>query len=499
MTSATESADAPPRRIKTGITGLDQVLGGGLPRDRIYVVQGDPGSGKTTLALQFLLEGARAGERSMLVTLGETRAEVAATAGTHGWSLDGVRIFEMSALDQAETLEREATLLESSEFELQETTRRLLDEIGRAAPQRVVIDSVSELALLAQSPLRYRRQILALKQHFAGERCTALFLDDRSGERDDPQLMTLAHGVLKLEHIAPSYGEDRRRLRVIKMRGVGYSGGYHDFAIRRGGLRVFPRLQPAQHPRAFPGPPHSSGVNRLDELLGGGLDRGTATLLTGPAGAGKSIIATQFALAAAARGEASATFAFDEGAVTYFERARGLGFSLDEHVRSGTIELHPIDSAQMGPGEFASLTFGAVQRGVKLIVIDSLNGYLNAMADGSVLTAQLHHLFQAFAERGVSTLLVMSQYGLLGSMHSPVDVSYLSDTVLLLRYFEAAGRIRKAISVVKRRGGAHEDTIRELSIGKGGIRMGEPLTNFTGVLTGVPRFIGELDSLSGTS
>lgn len=492
MASATE----PDRRAQTGVAGLDEILAGGLPRDRIYLVQGDAGSGKTTLGLQFLAEGARHGERSLLVTLSETRAELEATARSHGWSLEGIEIFEMSAHDQAAAVERENALFESSEFELQEATQMILERVAKRTPQRVVIDSLSELRLLAQSSLRYRRQLLGLKQHFSGARCTALFLDDQRDGNGEHQLSTLAHGVLRLEHVARAYGDDRRRLRVVKLRGLEYCSGHHDFSIVRGGLAVFPRVRAASHPRAFDAPPLSSGVEALDRLLGGGIDRGTSTLLMGPAGTGKSTIATQFALAAAERGESAAIFTFDERATTFFERSRRLGLDLDRHVGSGQVRLQQLDPAEMSPGEFARTAFAAVERGASLVVFDSLNGYLTAMTDEKHLVAQLHELLSVFAARGVSSLLLMGQFGLMGDVETPVDVSYLSDTVLLLRYFEAGGRIRKAISALERRSGAHEDTIRELVIERGGVRLGEPLTGFSHVLSGAPHFHGPLEALS---
>jgi circadian clock protein KaiC len=481
----------------TGVAGLDQVLSGGLPRDRIYLVQGDPGAGKTTLALQFLLTGARAGERCLYITLSETRAELEATARSHGWTLDGISIFELSALEQAATLERENTLFEASEFELQETTQRLLERIDGDVPQRAVIDSLSELRLLAQSSLRYRRQLLGLKQHFSGRQCTALFLDDQGVDAREPQLLTLAHGVLRLEHSSPTYGDARRRVSVVKLRGVKYSGGYHDFAIQTGGLAVFPRLRTSQPAPSLVEAPLSTGVAALDLLLGGGLARGTSTLVMGPAGSGKSTIATQLAAAAAARGEGSSIFTFDETRATLFERASALGLPLDEPEAAGLVHVQQIDPAEMGPGEFAQTALGTVDRGARLVVIDSLNGYLTAMTDEKFLVAQLHGLLSVFASRGVNTLLVMGQHGLLGDMQTPADVSYLADTVLLLRYFEAAGRVRKAISVVKKRSSAHEDAIRELSIGPGGVQVGAPLTSFTGILTGVPHFLGTADDLHG--
>jgi circadian clock protein KaiC len=486
-------------RAKTGVPGLDEVLGGGLPRDRVYLIHGDPGAGKTTLGLQFLMTGRAAGERCLYVSLSETRVELEATARSHGVSLEGIGIYELTALDQSTALERENTLFESSEVELQETTRQLLEHIDQFKPQRIVVDSLSELRLLAQSSLRYRRQILGLKQHLTDKHCTLLFLDDRGAEPGDAQLQTLAHGVLQLEHSAPSYGEDRRRLRVMKLRGVKYCGGYHDFAIRHGGIRVFPRLIVSAHPTSMLKPAASSGVPQIDQLLAGGLDRGTSTLITGPAGCGKSVLATQFALAAAARGEKAAVFAFEEGTATFFERCRGLGMPVDSYVESGLLHVQQIDPAEMGPGEFARLAYDVIADGARLVIIDSLNGYLNAMTEAQYLAVQLHELLAVFAQRGVTTILIMAQYGLLGNMRVPVDVSYLSDTVLLLRYFEVGGRIRKAISVVKKRCGPHEDTIRELSISPQGLLVGEPLTQFSGVLTGVPRFFGNSEKLSETA
>lgn len=483
-------------RAQTGVGGLDEILAGGLPRDRIYLVQGDPGVGKTTLALQFLLTGREQGERCLYITLSETRPEIEASALSHGWSLENITILELSALEQTAVLEQENTLFESSEVELQETTRRLLDHIESMAPHRVVIDSLSELRLMAQGSLRYRRQILGLKQHFSGKECTVLFLDDRTSEAGDMQLQSLAHGVIQLEQVTPIYGEDRRRLRVLKLRGLRFRGGYHDFAIRTGGVEVFPRLTDFGPLVEFDRAPLSSGVEGIDTLLAGGLDRGTSTLLAGPAGVGKSVIATQFALASARRGERAAIFAFDELSRTLFERARALGTPIDDYVASKHLHVQQIDPAEMGPGEFAQLTRAVVDDGTRLLIIDSLNGYLKAMPDEALLTVQLHELLSYFAHRGVTTLLILGQAGLLGAIQSPVDVSYLSDTVLLLRYFEAAGRIRKAISVVKKRSGRHEDTIRELTISHGGVRVGEPLVQFSGVLSGAPRFFGNPAALS---
>jgi len=481
---------------ETGIAGLDDVLAGGFPRGHIYLVQGNPGVGKTTLAIEFLLTGAAAGERCLYITLSETQAEIKAVAASHGWSLAGVTLIELTALEQTLALEHENTLFESSEVELQETTRSLIDHIEQHDPQRVVIDSLSELRLMAQNSLRYRRQILGLKQYFSGRHCTVLFLDDCTSAPSDLQLQSLAHGVVQLEQNAALYGEDRRRLRVVKLRGLCYRGGYHDYVIRRGGVAVFPRLVAAEHHSEFKRVPLSSGVVELDRLLGGGIDRGTSALVIGPAGAGKSVIATEFAIAAAERGESSAIFVFDEVAPTWLMRARTLGMRVDEPMKSGRLRVQQIDPTMMSPGQFAQTVRQRVDEGASLIVIDSLNGYLNAMPEERLLTSQLHELLSFLSQRGVTTLLIMAQYGLLGNMQSPIDVSYLSDTVLLLRYFEAAGRIRKAISVVKKRSGRHEDTIRELSLGEGGILVGEPLTAFSGVLSGIPRFEGKAALLS---
>lgn len=483
------------RLASTGIVGLDDVLNGGLPRERIYLIQGQPGAGKTTLALQFLLCGVAAGERCLYITLSETAEEIRAVADSHGWNLDGLTLLELSALEQTQMLEQQNTLFEASEVELQETTRRLLDHVEKVQAERVVLDSLSELRLMAQASLRYRRQILGLKQHFNAQQCMVLLLDDLSGDGDS-QLQSLAHGVLNLEQIAPLYGGDRRRLRMLKLRGQAFRGGYHDFAIEKGGIRVFPRLLPTEHPVELSREPVSSDVPELDSLLAGGLGRGSSTLITGPAGAGKSVIATQFALAAAARGEKSALLCSDENADTLVTRSRSLGLPIDTHLASKRLTITQIDPAELGPGEFAHKALGLVDGGVRLLVIDSLNGYLNSMPDERLLTVQMHELLSLLAQRGVTTIIVMAQHGLLGTMMTPVDVSYLADTVLLLRYFEAEGRIRKAISVVKKRSGPHEDTIRELTLSRHGIQVGAPLVSFSGVLTGVPRYLGQPSALS---
>jgi circadian clock protein KaiC len=482
----------------TGIAGLDDILGGGLPRDRIYLLQGDPGVGKTTLGMQFLLTGVTRGERCLYIALSETRPEIQAVVDSHGWSLDGIDVIELTALEQTADLTGENTLFEPSEVELQETTRSVLGEVERIRPDRVVFDSLSELRLLAQTPLRYRRQILALKQYFADKQITVLLLDDRTSDVGDQQLQSLAHGVISLEKISPMYGADRRRLRVVKLRGCAYRSGHHDFAIRSGGIELFPRVIPADHHSAFPREQLSSGIAGLDSMLGGGIDYGTSTLILGPAGSGKSSLAVQYADAAARRREPAALFVFDERVATLFERTRALGVDLEPHVASGLMTIQQVDPAELGAGEFAHRVRDAVERQhCRLIVIDSLNGYLHAMADEKQLSVQFHELLSYLGNLGVATLMVMVQHGLTGTMHAPVDVSYLADTLVLLRYFEAEGRVRKAISVLKKRSGAHEDAIRELSLDSRGVHVGAPLTQFAGVLSGVPRYVGASTELAG--
>lgn len=480
------------RRAATGIAGLDNILHGGLPRDRIYLIQGDPGVGKTTLALQFLLEGLDKGETGLYITLSETQEEIREVSHAHGWSLNNLALFELSAVEQAGNLGSETSLFDPSEIELKETMQTLLERVDTLKPSRVVFDSLSEIRLLAQSPLRYRRQILALKQYFAGKDCTVLLLDDRTSQPGDQQLQSLAHGVLLLEQLAPEYGDDRRRLRVLKMRGSKFRGGYHDFNITTGGIIAFPRLVAAEFHTDFRRQPLPSGVAELDRLLGDGIDRGTSTLIVGPAGSGKSILATQFALAAAKRGEHAAIFAFEESLGTLIARSDALGMNLSEHLKAGRVTLRQIDPAEMSPGEFAFRAKQVVEeKNAKVIVIDSLNGFINAMPEERFLTVQMHELLSYFAQQGVTTLMVMAQGGMFGVMHSPVDISYLADSVVLLRYFEAAGRVRKAISVVKKRSGLHESTIRELRLDEKGLHIGKPLQQFTGVLTGVPTFVGD--------
>jgi circadian clock protein KaiC len=486
---------------RTGIPGLDNVLRGGLPRHRMYLVQGDPGSGKTTLGLQFLLEGKRLGESGIYISFSETRDEILAVADSHGWSLDGIHLVETTAAEQQLTMQDENTLFEPSEVELREMIDRLLAEIERTHATRVVLDSLSEMRLLAQSSLRYRRQVLGLKQFFAGRQCTVLMLDDRTTEDDDRQLQSLAHGVIALENRPLDYGSDRRRLRIVKLRAVSARSGYHEFAILKGGLQVFPRVVAAEHPPLVSAGPLKSGVEALDRLLGGGPDRGTATLIMGPAGTGKSTVALRYALASAERGEPAAVFAFDERVQTMTGRLAGLGMDLRTHLDSKRVNLRQIDPAEMGAGQFSALVQRAVEEdGARVVIIDTLNGYMNAIPEERVLAVQLHEVLSYLSNIGVSTFLVLAQHGLLGQpMASAIDVSYMADTVLLLRYFEHEGEVRKAMSVVKKRSGPHEDTIREYSLGlPEGIRIGKPLTGFRGVLTGVPEFMDGSSKLLDT-
>jgi circadian clock protein KaiC len=482
----------PLGRDRTGIAGLDDVIHGGLPKNRVYLVKGEPGAGKTTLALQFLLEGRRAGERVLYVTLSETEEEIRQVAESHGWSLDGIELYELPTADQTLPLEDENTLYATADVDLKATMRVLLDEVERVKPQRVVFDSMSEVRLLAQTPMRYRRQLLSLKQYFVGRACTVLLLDDLSGDASDLQVESLAHGVINLEQVAMSYGADRRRLRVAKLRGSSFRSGYHDFVLRAGGLVVFPRLIAAEHRTELLTEPLPSGLAAVDELLCGGVDRSTATLVVGPAGTGKSALATQFACAAAQRGEVASIFLFEERIGTLRRRAQHLGLPLEGALAGGKVRVQQIDPAELSPDEFTGTVRDAVdQLGARVVVIDSINGYFTSMPDGRSLILQMHELLAYLSERGVASILTMAQSGVTVGGHgaSPVDLSYVADTIVMLRYFEHLGRLRKAISVLKKRSGAHEETIRSFELGAGGIQVGPPLSDMQGVLLGVPRIM----------
>lgn len=476
----------------TGIDGLDQILQGGLPRNSLYLVEGDPGSGKTTLALRFLVQGAEQGERCLYVTLSESKTELEGVAKSHGMSLAGLEIFELIP-DEPKTIggDEQYTFFHPSEVELGETTKAVLEVVNRVKPSRVVFDSLSEMRLLARDPLRYRRQILGLKQFFAGKDCTVLLLDDKSSTSNDLQMQSLAHGVIVLEQLAPEYGAERRRLRVVKLRGSKYRGGYHDFVIATGGLTVFPRLVASEHSTEFEEEATPSGVESLDKIMGGGMPRGSSTLLIGPAGVGKSSVATQYAVAAMKRGEKAAMFTFEEGMGSLFARSRGLKCDLTEFIEKGLLYVRQIDPAELSPGEFANLLQSAVEdSGAKFIIIDSLNGYLNAMPEERFLIIQLHEILSYLSQLGVTTIIVCAQHGLMGTaVQAPVDTSYLADNIILFRFYEMHGEVHKALSVVKKRSGCHETSIRELTMGGHGLSLGEPLVNMRGILTGVPELL----------
>ena len=477
----------------TGISGLDDVLGGeGLARGRLFLIEGRPGTGKTTVAMQFLCAGVAAGERVLYVTLSETEDELRASALSHGWSLEGIDIFELVPPEDLLDDDQQQSLLYSSDLELGETTRHIYAAFERIQPQRVVLDSLSEIRLLAQSSLRYRRQVLALKHYFARREATVLMLDDLTGDPGDKTVHSIAHGVIGLEELARDYGPERRRLRVLKYRGRKFRGGYHDVALETGGMRVFPRLVAAEHKLPFERTILPSEIEGLNRLLDGGVERGSSVLILGPAGTGKSTFALTFITGAAKRGETSAMFVFDEEIGLLFARALGLGIDLEALVAAGKLIIEQVDAAQMTPGELSSRVRSCVEEhGVRTVVLDSLNGYQMAMPEENALVLHMHEMLQYLNRRGVTTFLTVAQHGLVGDMKTPVDVTYLADTVILLRYFEAVGRVRRAISVVKKRTGAHEDTIREYRIGADSITMGEPLVRFQGVLRGVPMLNGD--------
>ena len=488
----TENRSIPPQAA-TGIPGLDQLLGGGLPATRMYLIEGEPGTGKTTLAMQFLLEGRRIGERGFYVTLSETSEELRVVAQSHGWSLEGIETHQLAAMGASPA--EEYTLYHPAEIELADLTKTVLEKVEAAKPARVVFDSLSELRLLAREPLRYRRQILGLKDFFSHQKCTVLLLDDHSSGESDLQLRSLAHGVVLLEQLPFEYGRSRRRVRIVKMRGTAVTEGFHDFVIERGGLRVFPQLEPS-HRDGRRGS-IVSGLQELDALLGGGLTWGTSTLLIGPAGVGKSTVAAQYLCGASNPHDKSALFLFDERRTTFVERCDALGMHATERIASGNLWIEQVEPGATSPGEFSYRVRQLVEEeGVRIVGIDTLNGYLNAIPSTDVPIVRMHELLSFLNEHSVATLVVLAQYGIVGTtMNGPMDLSYLADTILLFRFFEAHGEVRKAVSVVKKRTGPHENSIRELKLGPDRLQIGPALTAFRGVLTGVPQYAGEAGPL----
>ena len=475
-----------------GIAGLDDILAGGLERDRLFLLEGNPGTGKTTAAMKFLMTGAARGETTLYITLSETEEELRATALSHGWSLDGIDLFELVPPESLLDEQQQQSLLYSSDLELGETSRMILEAVERLQPQRVVIDSLSEIRLLAQGSLRYRRQVLALKHYFAKRGVTVLMLDDLTTDANDKTVHSVAHGVIQLQELVPEYGAERRRVRVMKYRGRRFRGGYHDFTIKTGGLEVYPRIVASEHRTKFKREPMSSGVAGLDALLGGGVERGSSTLILGPAGTGKSLFAVNFVTAAIARGEKAAMFVFDEELGLLYARMLQMGIDLEAMQAKGALIVEQVDAAELAPGEFAARVRNCVaEQEIKTVVIDSLNGYQAAMPQEQFLVLHIHELLQYLNRQGATTYLTVAQHGLVGDMKAPVDVTYLADTVVLLRYFEAAGLVRRAISVIKKRAGGHEKTIREFDIGTVGLTVGEPLYGFQGVLRGVPNFVAQ--------
>lgn len=487
-----QHTSASDRRISIGVAGIDDILGGGLPAGHLYLLEGDPGTGKTTIAMQFLLEGIKRGERCMYVTLSESKAELEQVAASHGWSLAPIVVCEMMPSDEDLSPDAQYTVFHPSEVELADTITSILKQVNELNPERVVFDSLSEFRMLARDPLKYRRQILALKRHFTGRNSTVLLLDDRTSEvsQDDLQVQSVAHGVLKLQSLERDYGIARRRVTIRKLRGSRFREGFHDYTIRTGGLEVFPRLIAAEHKPGFVHKQVPSGLKELDELFGGGIDTGTNTLLMGPAGCGKSTIALRYAVSSAQRGEKAAIFTFDESISTLITRGQSLDMDPAPYMRDGTLVIQQVDPAELSPGEFVAAIRRLVDQDLCVLVVDSLNGFLNAMPDERLLAMQLHELFSYLGQQGIASLVTLAQHGFIGAAQSPIDISYLADSVLLFRYFERAGSVYQALSVVKKRSGKHERTIRELIFQHGTVRVGPVLTSFEGVLTGHPIYIG---------
>jgi circadian clock protein KaiC len=487
------------KRIPTGIAGLDDILLEGLPANRLYLVDGSPGVGKTTLALQFLLEGVRRGEKCLYVTLSETKDELDAVAESHGWSLDGIDVVELAQVESSLGKSSQNTLFQPAEVELNNLANLLMDEFDRIEPARMVLDSLSEMRLMAQSPLRYRRQILAFKQRFATRDCTVLLLDDHSALAQDSQVQSIVNGILALQVVPLKFGINRRYMSIMKLRGSKFREGTHDYVIRRGGLTVYPRLVAAKHSLDLRKELFSSGNAGLDALAGGGFHAGTGALFMGPAGSGKSTVASMFADTAASAGRKVLYFAFDESPNILVNRAQEIGLDFEKHIESGMLTIQQVDPAEIAPGELAAQIVAAVeQSATRVVILDSLNGYVNAMPQEEFLHLHLHELLSYLNQKSVMTIMVLSQHGLIGTMGTPVDVSYLADSVMLMRFFEARGAIKKALSIIKKRSGPHEQTIRELTMTGDGVHIGEPLVNFQGVMTGVPKvLVGEFEAKGG--
>lgn len=482
-------------RASTGIPGLDDVLGGGLPTRHLYLVEGDPGSGKTTLGLHFLLEGIRCDEKGLYVTLSETESELRTVAASHGWDLRGIELFELVS-SEGLSPDLEQSILHPSQIELGETVRGVIAAVERLKPQRVVFDSLSEMRLLAQDPLRYRRQVLALKKFFSDQGCTVMMLDDRSNRETDQQLHSIAHGVINLEQAVDQYGPERRRLRVLKMRGIRFRGGEHDFVLDTGGISVFPRLVASEYRLQTRHQIMTTGVPKLDELMGGGLPRGSNSLFSGPSGVGKTTTAIACTITALKRGERAVYYLFDEGLSTLVTRARSLGMDIAPYLESGQLWVVPLDPAEVSAGEFAHMVRHAVEDdNAQVVVIDSLNAYLQAMPGSKYLMLQMHELLTYLNHRDVVTILILAQHGVLGDMRTEVDMSYLADAILMFRFFEARGKLLKAVSMIKSRTTEHEQTIREFRMGSKGLEVGQELTDFEGVLTGVAAYHGKLPLL----
>jgi circadian clock protein KaiC len=495
------------KRISSGIEELDYILGGGFPANRLFLIEGAPGSGKTTLALQFLLAGAKNSETGLYVTFSESDDEIRSVADSHGWNMEGIHLQELSTLGDRLRSEEQYTVFQPADVELSETTQRVIDEVRRLSPKRVVIDSLSEIRLVARDPLRYRRQILALKDILSQCDCTVLFLEDHTLGNPDLLLQSVAHGVVLLDKAQSEYGGIRRKLQITKMRGGPSLEGMHDFAIRPGGLQVFRRLvagdsvssgkQAKHHLDGGDGGLKTKNAE-LDLLVGGSMRWGTGVVLAGPAGTGKSTLGIQIISAAAQEGYKTCAFLFDEARATYTERAANVSLDLSGHIESGQVQVHQVDPNELSPGEFAYRVRKQVEeQGVRVVVIDSLNGYLTAMTSERFLLAQLHELLAFLNAHSVLTIMTTAQHGMLNNEDATsFELTYLADVVVYLRYFEAGGRVRKAISVIKNRLSAHETSIREFKITGKGLEIGAPLRNFEGTLSGTPKYLGDSSALN---